>query len=114
MSLDPGVRMHGGHEINRSTASGIPRVVVPVTTNTVTLGLDDHAVWINPAGTIAALTILLPPQPSAGSIVSISFGQIVTALTVQDANGNAVESSAGAVSVANEYRFVGTAWVRWR
>ncbi len=114
MAIEQGTRMHGGFEINRHTASGPPLVVVPVTTNTVTCGFEDHVVYVNPAGTIAALTLKLPPQPVAGSICTVSFGQIVTALTVQDANAVAVESTAGAVGVANEYRYVSSAWVRWR
>ena len=114
MALEPGTRMHGGIELNRSTATGPPRVVVPVTTNTITLGTDDTVLWVNPAGTIAALTVKLPPGPAAGAVVSMSFAQIVTALTVQDSAAGTVESSAGAVGVANEYRYVSGAWVRWR
>lgn len=114
MPFDNGTRMFGGEEINRSTATGVPRVVVPVTTDTVTLARDDRVVWINPAGTIAALTVKLPPGPREGSIVSIGFNQIVTALTVQTDAAAAVESTAGAASVANEYRYVSGAWRRWR
>lgn len=117
MALQPGTRMHSSESINSSTASGPPRVVVPVTTDTITLAADDTVLYVNPAGTIAALTIKLPPVAgqALGKLVDISFSQIVTALTVQNSAGGAVESSAGAVSVANRYRYINATigWVRW-
>jgi hypothetical protein len=112
--------MHGGLEINRETATGAPRVIVPLTGDTWALNPDDRVVYINPAGTIAALTLRLPPAPSAtqvmGAVIQICFGQIVTALTVQDFYGNAVQSTAGAVATGIQYRYVSPAlgWVRWR
>ena len=52
---------------------------------------------------------------NAGGVVTIGFGQIVTALTVQAADGTAVQSTAGAVGAAVEYRYMGSGnWVRWR
>ncbi len=117
MAFSPGTRMHSGEGINSSTATGAPRVVVPVTTDTITLAADDTVLYVNPAGTIAALTVKLPPVAGQanGKVVTISFKQIVTALTVQDSAAGAVESSAGAVSVANQYRYVNSTigWVRW-
>jgi len=117
MAFNPGVRMHDGASINASTASGPPRVVVPVTTDTITLTADDTVLYVNPAGTIAALTIKLPPVAGAalGKVVAIGFAQIVTTLTVQDSAAGAVATTAGAVGVAHEYRFVNATigWVRW-
>ena len=117
MALTPGTRMHSSESINSSTASGIPRVVVPVTTDTITLAADDTVLYVNPAGTIAALTIKLPTVAgqALGKMVSISFAQIVTALTVQDSAAGAVASTAGAVATAHQYRYVNATigWVRW-
>jgi hypothetical protein len=117
MALTLGTRMHSSEEINSSTATGIPRVEAPLTTATITLGADDTVLFVNPAGTIAALTIKLPPIAGRqnGTVCRISFSQIVTALTVQDSAAGAVESTAGAVSVAHEYRYVNSTlgWVRW-
>ena len=113
MALTAGTRMHDSAEINKSTASGPVRTMVPVTGDTITLG-GERPLYVAPAGTIAALTIKLPPAPADSDIIEISFGQIVTALTVQDGAGNAVQSTAGAVGTAIQYRFVGGAWVRWR
>jgi len=117
MAFSPGVRMHDGDNINAHTASGPPRVVVPVTTDTITLAANDTVLYVNPAGTIAALTVKLPPVAGQanGKMVSISFGQIVTALTVQDSAAGAVASTAGAVATAHQYRYVNATigWVRW-
>ena len=113
MALDPGTRMHSGSEVNKSTGTGPVRTVVSLTGDTVIL-TGDRPLYVAPAGTIAALTVKLPPSPADSDVVEISFGQIVTALTVQDALGNAVQSTAGAAGTAIQYRFVGGAWVRWR
>jgi hypothetical protein len=114
MVLDPGTRLMEADDINRSTATGTPLVVTPLTGAIVALTFAQRVLYVAPAGTIAALTIRLPPSITVGSVVSISFGQIVTALTVQDGNGAAVQSTAGAVGVGIEYRFLATGWVRWR
>lgn len=90
------------------------RTVIPLTGDTITMLSTDRLLFVNPAGTIAALTVKLPPSPTAGEIVELSFGQVVTALTVQDAAAGAVASTAGAIGVAIQYRFVGGAWVKWR
>src|SRR5664279_6628326 len=113
MALTAGTRMHDSAEINKSSASGPVRTVVSLTGDTITLG-GERPLYVAPAGTIAALTVKLPPSPAESDIVEVSFGQIVTALTVQDASGNAVQSTAGAIGTAIQYRFVGGAWVRWR
>jgi len=110
--------MHSSEAINASTATGSPRVEAPLTTATITLGSDDTCLFVNPAGTIAALTVKLPSVAGhpLGRICNISFSQIVTALTVQDSAGGAVASTAGAVAVAHEYRYVNATlgWVRWQ
>jgi hypothetical protein len=110
--------MHSSEAINASTATGSPRVEAPLTTATITLGSEDTVLYVNPAGTIAALTVKLPPvagRPN-GTLVDMSFSQIVTALTVQDSAAGAVASTAGAVGVAHQYRYVNATlgWVRWQ
>jgi hypothetical protein len=110
--------MHSSEAINASTATGAPRVEAPLTGTTITLGNEDTVLYVNPAGTIAALTVKLPPianQP-LGKVVNINFSQIVTALTVQDSAAGAVASTAGAVTVGQQYRYVNATlgWVRWQ
>jgi hypothetical protein len=115
MTLDRGHRLYSGEEIARGTGCGPVQVVTPLTATTVTMNVANAAMQVKPAGTIAALTVLLPPinVMGDGGCVLISFTQIVTSLVVQDSNAGAVETSAGAISRSNEYRVVQGAWVRW-
>lgn len=116
MTLAPGTRMQNSAEIDQATATGAPRVVVPVTTNIITLDRTQTCLYVSPVGTIAALTIQLPVNPPPGAVVDISFSQIVTALTIQSGEATAVASTAGAVGVGHQYRYINatTGWVRWR
>jgi len=57
--------------------------VTPLTGTTVTMPATQQFLYVTPAGTIAALTVRLPPNPQNGQGVAISFLQIVTTLTIQ-------------------------------
>lgn len=56
---------------------------VPVTTDVITLPGYAEDVSIAPAGAIAALTINMPATPRDKQRVTLSFDQVVTALTQQ-------------------------------
>jgi len=113
MALSPGTRMFDSAEIDAVYGAGTLTTTTPLTATTVAFALNQTYMYINPAGTIAALTVLLPPSPTQGQRASMSFGQIVTALTVQSASGGAVQSTAGAIGTEISYRFIAGAWVRW-
>lgn len=73
----------------------------PVTTNTITLTNNAYNI-VDPAGTIALLTINLPSSPSDGDFVEIKFTQIITAITFTNGTlGGAETLTAAAV---NDYR----------
>jgi phytoene dehydrogenase-like protein len=97
-------------------AGGLPaRVVAPLTGTTITLRTH-RVLVVNPAGTIAALTIKLPAaQP--GEKVEILFRQTVTALTVQDSRGTTVTglgaSTIGTLMVAR-YVSKTLGWLAWK
>ena len=112
--LDSGTRMHSGDELNALAAAPPVVTVVPLTGATITMAQGDRMLYVNPAGTIATLTVKLPPNPLVAQSVTIGFGQIVTALTVQDSAAGAVASTAGAIGVSQEWKFLGGAWVKWR
>lgn len=57
-------------------------IAVPVTSGTVTLTASNAHQIINPAGTLAALTVAFPASPVDGQVQIISFTQIITALTL--------------------------------
>jgi hypothetical protein len=90
-------------------------VYAPVTGATITMGAGQQRAIINPAGTIAALTVSLPPTPTDGQIAGISSTQIVTVLTVQGGTGGATVTAAPtSFAVDGNYRFIynasGTTW----
>jgi hypothetical protein len=113
MPLSPGTRMFDAAELDFNFGGSSVTTVTPLTATTVAYAFNQSLMWINPAGTIAALTVLLPPSPVQGQKAEMSFSQIVTALTVQSATGGAVASTAGAVGNATIFRFVNGAWVAW-
>lgn len=65
-------------EINRTQAEA------PVTGDTVTAFDDSDTVLVNPAATLAALTIVLPSSPARGNghRLTLLFSQVITALTL--------------------------------
>jgi hypothetical protein len=113
MAISPGTRMHDGAELEAAYGGSTITAVTPLTGTTVAFAANQTLMFINPAGTIAALTVLLPPNPTQGQRAAMSFGQIVTALTVQTATGGAVGSTAGAIGQEISYRYVSGAWALW-
>ncbi len=115
MALSPGTRMMSGEELNAEKAATPITTVVPVTTDTITAAAGTPLLYVAPAGTIAALTVKLPPAPATGQSISISFGQIVSALTLLDGAAATITgaASAGAVGVATSMRYDGTKWIKW-
>jgi hypothetical protein len=92
------------------------RIVTPLTGVVITSTGQHGSLLVNPAGTLAALTVQMPPNPSIGQTYEIGFTQVITALTIQDYSGVAVAGAAGAgaIGVAQMYKWMGTAWIRWR
>jgi hypothetical protein len=87
----------------------------PSTGNVVKLAQGTNAYYFGNAGTLAALTVWLPPGPSEGDRVQLKFRSITTALTVMDGKGVAV-AGAPAASTAGQvltFVFVGGVWVSW-
>lgn len=111
--LSPGTRMHDAVELDAAYGPGTLTVVTPLTGTTVAFAQGQTVMYINPAGTIAALTVLLPPNPIQGQRAQMSFGQIVTSLVVQTSAGGAVQTTAGAVGSELSYRYINGAWVAW-
>ena len=55
---------------------------VPTTGGTVTAGSNTRVMLLNPAGTLATLTVVLPASPVDGQDFIVSTSQILTALTI--------------------------------
>jgi len=107
--------MFSGEDINSVVRSPIrTNVVVAAGGETVTLDPYDQFLLIASSGTVATLTIKLPANPRINQGVSISFSEAVTALTIQDASGGAVDTTSGVIARAREYRRTSaTTWRRW-
>lgn len=85
----------------------------PTTGGTVTLTTNENRCIIDPAGTLAALTISMVAAPFDGQSVDIKISQIITALTVSG-NGNSVKgnptSAAAGSVITGIYRAANTTW----
>lgn len=102
--------------LNVNTRSFYPtggaRIASPATGTSMYLWSGEN--MITGSGTIAALTAKMPIPVSPGAQVTLMPTVAVTALTLQDAAGNAV-AGAPAALVANQQvklMWTGTAWVR--
>jgi hypothetical protein len=89
---------------------------VPLTGATISLAVVKSALSLNPAGTIAALTVNLPPTTFDGKIVSIFTTQTITALTLATTNGATINTPvttlAANATVAYVYDLATTTWYR--
>lgn len=81
-------------------------VAVPTTGQTVAMVAGQSFVAINPAGTLDALTVTLPPSPLNGQIAGFSSSQIVTALTLTAPGGASVVGAPDALAVGDVRRFI--------
>jgi hypothetical protein len=93
--------------------NGYPVVLAPLTGTTIVLPKGTEDVYLNPAGTLAALTIKLPPNPLPGVVVSIASSQTITALTVQTFGGAAVAGAPTTLAINTNvyFNWIRGAWV---
>lgn len=87
----------------------------PATGNTVTMGSRERRCINNPAGALAALTVVLPPSPGDGDVAGVSTTQVITALTVNAGTGGAAVVGAPSTLAAGAafsmlYRATGNSW----
>lgn len=112
----PGFQNPDGSQFNEQD---VPvRVVAPATGATVTMKNTDTDLCINPAGTIATLTVKLPTKPEPGRKVDVFSTQTVTALTLQDGFAGAISGSPTTIAAGGAFqmRYVSKAlgWKKWR
>lgn len=77
----------------RAAAYGI---YTPLTATTITAPATSQLTYVNPAGTIAALTIITPSAPVDGQRWKVYSTKIVTALTLTAATGQTIDVSTAA------------------
>ena len=82
----------------------VKQYVAPVTGATVAVNTDGYInLLINPAGTLATLTITVPASPTDGDRVRIGATQIVTALTM---NGGTIVGALVSLAVGGFATYV--------
>lgn len=63
-------------------SAGTVEIITPTTGQSKTI-TDGTSLWIaTPAGTLAALTVVMPPNPTDTQEIRITTSQIITALTL--------------------------------
>jgi len=92
---------HSSAEIDKTY-----QIYTPATLATVTMSAGQSRAILNPAGTIAVLTVTLPPTPVDGQIAGIAFTQIVSALTVNAPGGATVAAAPTSAAVDTNFRFL--------
>lgn len=91
-----GVNPQSGKMALPALGAGKLVVAVPVTTDVITVDAQTRQLIVNPAGTIAALTVNLPAAAASmfnGQRIGLCGTQIVTALTMGAGAGNTFGST---------------------
>jgi hypothetical protein len=81
-------------------------VAAPSTGGTVTMAAGLSRQVLNPAGTIATLTVNLPTLPFDGDVTEISTSQTVTALTVATTDSSSIIGAPSTLVASTGVRFV--------
>ena len=96
------------------SATPAVQYVAPTTGSTVNVATTGNIVlFINPAGSLLALTVTLPATPTNGDRVSIASSQVVTTLTM---NGGTIIGALTTLAVASfaaySYSSDASSWFR--
>lgn len=90
--------------------------IVPTTGNSVTIPDGNTSYVIEPAGTLAALTITMPTNPFDTQLVRIASTQIVTTLTHNAGAGQTLKGALTTIAANGfatyEYLLATTTWYR--
>lgn len=86
-------------------------ISTPLTGATVVMSTTTSNNIVNPAGTIAALTVTMPAAPVDGQVCRILFTQVVTALTLTGCTP-AVTAAAAGQTMTFRRNTAGTTWFR--
>lgn len=88
----------------------------PLTGATLTMAIGMSALVIDPAGTIATLHVVLPPDPTDGQIFELSTTNTITAITCTGDGGDTVEEGTGMLTggggLSWRYSLADTNWYR--
>lgn len=92
-------------------AMEVVQAAAPSTGSTVVVNQGTTALLLNPAGTLATLTITLPSSPKDGQMLTIATSQILTSLTV---NGGTIVGTLTTLALGGYAYFVyGATAAKW-
>lgn len=80
---------------------GALNIAAPLAGDTVTMVAGQGNQILNPAGTLATLTLVLPPTPADGQIAHFSTTQTITALTLNAAAGDSILGAVTTLGAGN-------------
>jgi hypothetical protein len=96
-----------------AVADGSYDYQTPATGGTVTLSNTKYHTIVDPAGTLATLTVNMPAAPIDGQYVDVRFSQVITSLTVSG-NGNSIKGNPTSAAIGSQfsgiYRAANTTW----
>lgn len=95
-------------DVSNSVGPGSYQYATPLTGTTVAMAVGATRLLINPAGTLAALTVDLPTSPLDGQVAEIMTSQQLTALTIASTDGSTVNGVSGGYSMSAN---TGASWV---
>jgi hypothetical protein len=88
-------------------------ILTPTTGTTITLATINTRTLLNPAGTLAALTINMPAAPVNGQIQRVTSSQIITVLTISG-NGHTLVGGLTTLSLGGSFTYIyDTATTTW-
>lgn len=80
-------------------------ILTPSTGDTITLNTSNKTTILNPAGTLATLTINMPTSPRKGQLQTVSTSQTITALTVSG-NGNSIVGQPTTLVASHDFTMI--------
>jgi hypothetical protein len=107
--------------LSMASLNALPyQYTAPLTGASVTIANNIGSLVIDPAGTIAALTVVMPAAPVDGQWLNIASSNTVTALTLTPGAGQTIAQAPTAITVSTTapygYRFIyraaNTKWYR--
>lgn len=103
-----------------SLVPGGKSIQVPLTGFSITIGSGIDTLLLNPAGTLATGTIIMPPDAIDNDRVRISSTQTITALTVNGNKGQLIKNAPTALTVSTtasycfEFVYDANSGIWWR
>jgi hypothetical protein len=90
-------------------------IQTPATGASITIGAGVRRLLLNPAGTLATLTVTMPAAPIKGQLITVSCSQIVTSLTFSANAGQSILNAPSAFTAGQKvdycYDLATTTWL---